>query len=332
MRVGSLFSGIGGMDLGLERAGMEIVWQVEVDEWCRRVLARHFPDAVRYGDVRDCHGAAVADAASGDGINVSRIRRTLERQAGGRIARDGRLAPVDLICGGFPCQPVSHAGRRLGAEDDRWLWPEFYRIVREVRPRWVLVENVPGLRSIDDGRLFAGVLRDLAEGGYDAEWNGVSAASVGAPHIRDRVFIVAHATGADAGSGTGQQQGQEPPDREPPQLLPNASGGGGEAATGYVADAEGEQSRRLRFGWLQPDASTGSDKAAHASWWSAQCRLGIAAHRPAGGLDCGGWECGVPRTVKGQRERVARLRGEGNAVVPQVAEYVGRLIMEASRG
>ncbi len=359
MRVGSLFSGIGGLELGLERAGMTVAWQVENDDYCTRVLARHWPDVARFRDVRECHGAAahVADAGQQHGAAWPEGGAHQPERPSGDVA-GCCLPPVDLICGGFPCQPVSHAGQRKGADDARWLWPEFARIVREVQPRWVVVENVPGLLSIDDGRLFRGILWDLSESGYDAEWDCIPASSVGAPHIRDRVFIVAHATGADAGSGAEQQQGQEPADGKPPQLLPDASGRGAAAARGDVADAapvrrgrwphdEGEgqaerdgaaaggvrgadTERRDRraglFGqgwWPQPQDS---------GEWSAQCRLGIAAHGLYGGLDCGGWECGVTRVMTGQTDRVARLRGLGNAVVPAVAEHIGRLIMASEEG
>jgi DNA (cytosine-5)-methyltransferase 1 len=350
MRVGSLFSGIGGMDLGLERAGMEIVWQVEVDEWCRRVLTRHFPNAVRYGDVRDCHGTAVADAESQrqrSGVQGQRIELAGTTQGRDTAQRGETLAPVDLICGGFPCQPVSHAGRRLGAEDDRWLWPEFHRIIREVRPRWVLVENVPGLLSIDAGRLFGGVLRNLAESGYDAEWDHIPAAALGAPHIRDRVFIVAHASGPDAGCGTGQRQGQEPSDGEPSQLLSDASSGGSQAEAGYVADtkpsqrrphatgghdADGDDAGRQEApGGLEPSGEAMAD--ADAERWDGWSRLFGQGWRGQP-TDADWWavEPDVGRVAHGVPARVDRLRGLGNAVVPQVAEHVGRLIMEGRRG
>jgi len=292
MRFGSLFAGIGGIDLGLERAGMECVWQVEIDDYCQRVLARHFPDATRFRDVRDCHGiaaCAMADATitnrSHEGLSVgpavTPYRWATETVRSRGCA--GCLPPVDLICGGFPCQPVSHAGKRKGDKDERWLWPEFLRIIREVRPRWVLAENVPGLLSVDPGRLFGGILRDLAESGYDAEWDIVSAADVGAPHLRERVFIVAH---ADTGG---------------------------------------------RVGWPRVFGQGWRGEPTDGDWWSVECRLGIPSHGLSGGLDCAGWECGVPRVIKGQWGRVNRLRALGNAVVPQVAEYVGRLIMESER-
>ena len=110
---GSLFAGIGGIDLGLERASWECRWQVEIDPFCQKVLAKHWPDVRRYGDVRDCG--------------------------------KHNLETVDLIAGGFPCQPYSLAGKRGGESDDRNLWPEYRRIVAELRPAWVLAENVPGI-------------------------------------------------------------------------------------------------------------------------------------------------------------------------------------------
>jgi site-specific DNA-cytosine methylase len=154
--IGSLFSGIGGLELGLERAGVgRVVWQVERDAFCRSVLERHWPHATRYDDVR----------------SVGR----------------STLASVDGICGGFPCQPVSVAGKRRAQADDRWLWPDFARIVEEFGPRFVVIENVPGLRTAG----LRDVLSDLARLGFDAEWSTLSAAEVGAPHGRERLFIVA---------------------------------------------------------------------------------------------------------------------------------------------
>lgn len=154
---GSLFAGIGGLDLGLERAGMRCAWQVEIDDYATRVLCKHWPDVPRFRDVRSV------------GLH--------------------NLPAVDLICGGFPCQPHSTSGRRRAGADERDLWPEYARIIRELRPRYVLAENVPGLLSSDDGRFFGAILRDLAQLGYDAEWSMLPACALGAPHTRERVFI-----------------------------------------------------------------------------------------------------------------------------------------------
>ena len=361
MRFGSLFAGIGGLDLGLERAGMECVWQVEIDDYCQRVLARHFPDVARFRDVRDCHGIEACPVAYPDDNRQSSplgqeslawVRKTDSRS---EPCCPSCLPCVDLICGGFPCQPVSHAGKRRGDKDERWLWPEFLRIIREVRPRWVLAENVPGLLSVDSGRLFGGILRDLAESGYDAEWNIVSAADVGAPHLRERVFIVAHANSDGAGErrdgdalrrdarticqgGDSQSAEDTGTDADEGGHVPHAltlgrgrradnegaqgAGGDGPTASG-VADAN----TGGRVGWPRVFGQGWRGEPTDGDWWSTECRLGIHPDGISPGLDCGGWECGIPRVVKGQRDRVNRLRALGNAVVPQVAEYVGRLIM-----
>lgn len=162
MTFGSLFSGIGGLDLGLERAGMESRWQVEIDPFCTKVLEKHWPKVRRYGDITKVNGAE------------------LER--------------VDLIAGGFPCQDISYAGYGEGIGGPRsGLWFEFARIVREVGPSGVLVENVPAL--LDRG--MGDVLGTLASLGFDAEWSSVSACSMGAPHMRHRVFIVAYSNRFD---------------------------------------------------------------------------------------------------------------------------------------
>jgi len=164
MRMGSLFSGIGGLELGLEAAlGAETIWQVENNAYARRVLEKHWPNTKRYEDVGEVG------------------RRSLE--------------PVELICGGFPCQGASNAGKRKGLEDERsGLWFEYARIICELEPRWVVVENVPGLSS----RGLDQVLGSLASLGYSAAWDCLSAAAVGAFHVRDRLFIVAWKEMADA--------------------------------------------------------------------------------------------------------------------------------------
>lgn len=155
------------MDLGLERAGFTVAWQVEIDPWCREQLHRHWPEVPKRGAVEFC---------SAD-----------------------NLACVDLIAGGFPCQPVSVAGKKQRRDDARWLWPQMARLVRALRPRYVLVENVEGLRSggLDD------VLRDLAACGFDAEWSLLGTCTLGAPHPRERLFIVAYPNGLHGEAGLG---------------------------------------------------------------------------------------------------------------------------------
>lgn len=156
---GSLFAGIGGMDLGLERAGMECKWQVEIDERNQRTLRKRWPDARQHDDVRT-------------------------------FPPKGKWQ-VDLIAGGFPCQDISNMGQRVGIEGERsGLWREFSRIIRVLRPRFVVVENVAALL----GRGFGTVLGDLANLGFNAEWGLFPACAFGAPHPRERVFVVAYPT------------------------------------------------------------------------------------------------------------------------------------------
>lgn len=276
MKVGSLFSGIGGIELGLERSGMEIVWQVEKEKYARKVLEKHWPHTKRFEDILEV------------GIH--------------------NLEPVDIICGGFPCQPHSLAGKRKASEDERDLWGEFARIICELKPRWVVAENVPGLLSSESGRFFGRVLRDLAEIGYDAEWDCIPAAAFGAPHLRYRVFIVAHSNGTggrfqqiagekfeDKTNAHNDGEKKSMADTQKPRLFPSRLDKGEEGCScGGRSCNGGIQTRGIE------------------KWWEFEPDVGRVAPR-------------VP-------SRVDRLRCLGNAVVPQVAEWVGRQIMEFERG
>lgn len=171
MNFGSLFAGIGGIDLGLERAGMECAWQVEIDEFCRRVLTKHWPNVPKFEDVKECG------------------KHNLER--------------VRLIAFGFPCQDISYASPNgAGIDGTRsGMWTHGARIISELRPDYALVENVPALLERGMGR----VLGDLAALGYDAEWHCLSARAFGAPHLRERVFIFANSNGKRIKAGWHEQ-------------------------------------------------------------------------------------------------------------------------------
>lgn len=161
MNVLSLFSGIGGLELGLERAGMTVVGQVEINPFCRQVLAKHWPDVPRHEDVR-----TAAEWWSSE-----------ERP------------DVDVVCGGFPCQDISNVGARIGITGSKSsLWGAMLNTVRVLRPRYVLIENVAALLV----RGFDTVLTDLHESGFDAEWSVLSACTLGAPHTRERLFVLAY--------------------------------------------------------------------------------------------------------------------------------------------
>lgn len=168
LRVLSLFAGIGGFDLGLERTGgFETVAFCEINPFCQQILAKHWPGVRIYTDVRD-----------------------LTPQ---RLEADG-VTRVDVITGGFPCQDLSSAGKQAGIDGSRsGLWSEIVRLAGELRPSYLIVENVAGLLTGEGGAWFSRVLGDLAALGYDAEWHCIPASYVGAPHRRDRVWIVANA-------------------------------------------------------------------------------------------------------------------------------------------
>jgi DNA (cytosine-5)-methyltransferase 1 len=269
VNVGSLFAGIGGFDLGFERCGMRASWQVEQDAYCRAVLARHFPRAERFEDVRDV-GAHNLDA-------------------------------VDLICGGFPCQDLSAAGRGAGLDGARsGLWSEFARIVRELRPRYVVVENVPVLLTGKGKRWdrapIGRVLGDLVEVGYDAEWSCLSAREFGAPHLRKRAWIVAYPAW-DAEAGATSESGAE---------WERARAGGQRSGALADADGAGRSEQRCAESGSSPKSSLELDR-----WWAA--------------------EPGVGRVADGVPHRVDRLAALGNALVPQIAEWIGRRILAVDR-
>lgn len=204
MRIGSLFTGIGGFDLSFERAGFDLGWAVELDAACRRVLAARFPRLQLHGDVREVHVAM---------------------SCGGQPPFDwcpNCLPAVDVLVGGWPCQPFSVAGRRRGTDDARDLWPEFARLVGELRPRWVVGENVPGLLSIDEGRVWARTIADLSDLGYGVCWRVLDAQHFGVPRRRRRVFLVA-SLGDLAGPAT---------------VLFELESGGGHSAPGRTAEED----------------------------------------------------------------------------------------------
>lgn len=169
MNLLSLFAGIGGIDLGFESAGIDTVAQVEIDPYCQRVLARHWPEVPRHDDVRTFPEWWILEG--------------------------GPRPVIDVVAAGFPCQPFSLAGKQLGTSDERWMWPEVVRALRAVRPFYVFLENVAAL--VRDRRAFGTVLADLHRLGFDAEWATLSATEFGAPTPRQRVYLLAYAPCVD---------------------------------------------------------------------------------------------------------------------------------------
>ena len=257
LRVGDLFSGIGGFSLGLERAGgFKTQWFVEIDPYCQRVLAKHWPHVPRYGDIKAIDWGAVPR--------------------------------VDVLCGGFPCQDISLAGKGAGLAGDRSrLWFEYAKAIAALRPRYVLIENVSALRS----RGLDQVLGSLAALGYDAEWHCIPACAVGAPHRRDRVWIIAYAQSDRTQRGTFQQRGAIVGDDGDTQFVADSASARSQGHRGECELGEGESEMQI----------------SRSGWWQSEPDVGRVAH-------------GVPA-------RVDRLRGLGNAIVPQVATFLGERIL-----
>ena len=393
LTVGSLFSGIGGLDLGLERAGMEVIWQSEIDPYGCRVLKKHWPEVVNHGNIKEI--------------------------------KWGDVVRPDIICGGYPCQPFSTAGKRNGTDDPRHLWPWVREAISELRPKYAILENVRGHVSLG----LNVVLGEMASIGYDAEWQIVSAASVGAPHRRDRVIIVAYPTqqfsnerghGDNSGEATERQalqeqaRGSNSASTDPIGELANADSFGHlrrqsqvfttdrwlnalsvigsrstdvantDSISGHkqhkrqvqqsdalgcsenVADTDSSYTPngRQRKGLQSQDTSWRDDRSGSGSdtWQvgvgSARQNTSDMANpdaretsRGLGGVstDTGQvreqrdyargeeshagrqwWatEPDVGRVAHGVPSRVDRLRGLGNAVVPQVAELIGRMVID----
>ena len=308
MKFGSLFSGIGGMDLGLERAGMICKWQVEIDDYCQRVLNKHWPDVPKSGEVRD--------------------------------VGKGNLETVDLIAGGFPCQPHSVAGKRKGAEDDRNLWPEFIRIIREIKPKYVLAENVPGIITtyIDT------VLSDLEGQGYACSTFNIPACALDAPHRRERIFVVAYCNG----SGFGWSNKENEKHRSELQNRRNALnelGAQSPDSRRFMADSNGtwtsqskrgeqkERGRSINSGENVADTESRTSGHDGNDERTSNREINSSANASSSGREQSWWsvEPNVGRVAHGIPSRVDRLRGLGNSVVPQVAEWIGERIIEFER-
>lgn len=278
MRVLDLFSGIGGFSLGLEAAGFETVAFSEIEEFPISVLKKHWPQIPNLGDITKLTKENIYE----------------------------RVGNIDVICGGFPCQSVSIAGRKAGFEDRKksGLWYEYKRLIEEIKPRWVIIENVRNLLNIG----FAEVLQDLCNLGYDAEWEVISARSCGARHLRERIWIVAYPSSEQV-VGVRQIWSER------------------ENTSEFVNDGEPRDARAMansNLPRLWPTFAT--EEEAQRRWAEATaCISAKWETRPSfrGVVD------GLsPRMERHRRERVKSL---GNSIVPQIAYLIGKRIMEVSK-
>lgn len=261
----SFFTGIGGLDMAAERAGFKTVGQCEFADYPTKILEKHWPDVPRWRDIRD----VTADAI-----------------------RDRGIRQVDIISGGFPCQPHSLAGKREASGDERDLWGELARVIYEIKPRWVVAENVRGLLSSEDGRFFGRVLNDLARMGFNVGWGLYGADNVGALHQRKRIFIVAY---------SGGKPGTQP--------LLNRDG--------KEATKRHQEKEERRTDWQQFKVGTEVDTGISGGWGQLdKPRLVRVASRTSERVD----------EIRG------RLTVLGNMVVPQQAYPIFKAIMDIEQG
>ena len=305
MRVLDLFSGIGGFSLGLEAAGMETAAFCEREPFCQAVLRKHWPNTPIHSDITELDGYE--------------YRGT-----------------VQLVCGGFPCQPFSVAGQQRGAEDDRALWPQMLRVICEVQPTWVIGENVTGIIAME----LDTVLSDLEREGYACQTFVIPACAVDAQHRRDRVWVVAHADRESESNGTKHEQrmvadssgeprwsgaihressderrgaretrgeGVQPKDGE-------AQSNNFTTSSEAMADAECERQQRSRESFNTLNSKTQRKRQATQPFYGGEPAI---------------WEPepSVGRVADGVPNRTHRLKSLGNAVVPQVVEQIGKAIM-----
>ena len=331
---GSLFAGIGGIDLGFERAGLKCKWQVEIDDYATQVLEKNWPNVERWGDVR----TFPPDSSS--------------------------KWKVDVIAGGFPCQDISNAGKGAGLDGEKsGLFYEIIRVARCVRPKAIVLENVAALLA----RGMGDVLGELAQIGFDAEWHCIPAAAVGAPHIRDRVFILGYAN-SGCGNGTqkeicaGRSITQLSGETQSSDIVSNADGqrklqqkrskqkkrGRSSNRCETLADASSDRCDQDAIGVTesssQPGLATELSQGPHSrdssdssgERWKGCAEESLSRQRNLQselerirqyiGKQ---WsvEPNVGRVAHGVSRRLDRIKGLGNAVVPQVAEVVAKILL-----
>jgi DNA (cytosine-5)-methyltransferase 1 len=328
MNVLDLFSGIGGFSLGLERAGMKTVAFCEVDKKCQQVLKKHWPGVPIFDDVSTLKGEDIEET-------------------------------VDVICGGFPCQDISLAGNGAGLEGKRsGLWSEFHRLIKEIKPKYAIIENVSALRS----RGLDQVLREISEIGYDAEWHCITAASIGAPHRRDRIWIVAYLrdntrrdsiTGSLGRDGereleervrtseTTETTGSSQTSEAMAYANDNGSHGSKDSESNCSRD-DGDKTRQNKSFKLEGSSNLGQnfqgsrEKIANVAYANSErlegqreisSRISEELKNPS---YTRWWEIepSVGRVAHGVSGRVDRLKQLGNAVVPQIPELIGRAICQ----
>ncbi len=304
MNVLDLFSGIGGFSLGLERAGMKTVAFCEIDKHCQKVLKKHWPDVPIFNDVGNLKGRV--------------------------------FTSIDVICGGFPCQDISVAGNKKGFKDEQGnrtrsgLWEEFARLIKEIKPKYAIIENVANLRNQGLNQ----VIQDLRKIGYGCEWHIVSARAVGACHLRERIWIIAYPDNERVEGLRSTKRIQEKhadtncsnisPADSTSKRLEGAKWGPSERE-GYAFGSNRSPNSNLPRLW-RPFAT----KEEKSEWWAETTSRFSDVFRKINEIEptiCRGYDGLSDRLhERGRKERIKQL---GNAVVPQIPEMIGKILIEA---
>ena len=311
MKVLDLFSGIGGFSYGLDQVGFKTVAFCEMDQYCKLVLQKHWKGVKIYNDVKELKGQEV-------------------------IKEHGT---IDLITGGFPCQPFSIAGSRKGTNDNRHLWPEMFRLIKELKPRWVIGENVRNIISIQNGMVFENVCTDLEGEGYEVRAFNIPAAGIGAPHKRERIWIVANSRRTLRERSKFQGENANESKQENANQYQRSSS----TSTDNVADTNTRLSNgsieEVQSGGQTFDTSSQRTDVAYTYSQRQQEQCGPESiqeernepQRSSSQEGHTGWEFepDVGRVANGISGRVHRLKALGNSIVPQIAKEIGRAIMIA---
>jgi len=294
MNHGSLFSGIGGFDLAAEWMGWNNVFHCEIEPFPRKILNYYFPNAITYEDIKQTD------------FSIHR-------------------GQIDILTGGFPCQPYSSAGQRKGKEDERHLWPEMLRVIREIQPRWVLGENVLGLVNWSEGLVFEEVQLDLEAEGYEVQPYILPAAAKNAPHRRDRVWFVAYSNG----SITRNRQGKDDETKREIRRNEKSNVFGELRGDGDATDTSSKRST-----WERKQGSIGQTRKRREERLE---QLGYPKHEwekfSTQSPICGG-DDGLPRELDGitfPKWHLESIKGYGNAIVPQVVYEIFKTIEEWER-
>ena len=290
-----LFSGIGGFSLGLESTGFfETIGFVEKDKFCQKVLKKHWNNINIEEDIRNVKG---------------------ERYA------------ADIITGGFPCQPFSVAGKRKSTADDRYLWDEMLRVIREVKPSWIVAENVEGIVNINEGMVLRQVLNDLENEGFQSQCIIIPASGIGAWHQRKRIWIVSHSNSRLSvreneeiqSRGNAINNGSEDVSNSDSWLCGGRGTelkSGDDRIWGFCSEKEKQTRNDIRCKTIGCNAVLGKERT-NKSWWEIESEL-----------------CGTVNGVSYEldKDRSNRIKSLGNSIVPQIARQIGLSIMEAELG